>query len=88
MAESQSWTAVLLPEGNAMGSPSGKNKSLSRNLVFSCPEMLTLSFSFLGLLAADELNRLSIALLDLGFAVGNVSRSKETEGVFLVSVAD
>jgi hypothetical protein len=69
-------------------SPSGENICLSRNLVFSFSKMLAFFFSFLGLLAVDELSRLSIALLDLGSVVRCVSRSKEAEGVFLVSVSD
>jgi hypothetical protein len=50
--------------------------------------MLALFFSLLGLLAVDELNGLSIALLDLGSAVGCVSRLKAAAGVFSVNVAD
>ena len=93
VAESQSRT-VLSQELEAKSLPSGEKATPQTELVWPLSVLraalvieLALLNSFPKLLAVDELNRLSIALLDVGSAVGCVSRSKGG-AIFLVSIAD
>jgi hypothetical protein len=60
VAESQNW-------------PLGEISSLPKNIVFAFLKYSYFLFSLLGLPVLGELAKLSMALLDLGFALGDVS---------------